>query len=39
MYDIMKKLTHYCAVANKIKQEPNTLYDAAVVVELDNPGH
>jgi len=29
MYDIMKKLTHYCVEADKIKKELNTLYDAA----------
>jgi len=37
MYDIMKKLTHYCLEADKIKKELNTLYDEAVVVELDSP--
>jgi len=37
MYDIMKKLTYYCVEADKIKKELNTLYDAAVVVELDSP--
>jgi predicted helicase len=38
MYDIMKKLTYYCVEADKIKKELNTLYDAAAIVELDNPG-
>jgi predicted helicase len=37
MYDIMKKLTHYCVKADKIKKELNTLYDAATIVELDSP--
>jgi len=37
MYDIMKKLTHYCVEADKIKKELNTLYDAAAIVELDSP--
>jgi len=37
MYDIMKKLTHYCLEAEKIKMELNTLYDAAAIVELDSP--
>jgi len=37
MYDIMKKLTHYCVEADKIKNELNTLYDAATIVELDSP--
>jgi hypothetical protein len=36
MYDIMKKLTHYCLEADKIKKELNTLYDAAAIVELDS---
>lgn len=36
MYDIMKKLTHYCVEADKIKNELNTLYDAAAIVELDS---
>jgi len=39
MYDIMKKLTYYCVEADKIKKELNTLYDKAVVVELDSPRH
>jgi len=38
MYDIMKKLTHYCLEADKIKKELNTLYDAAAIVELDSLG-
>ena len=38
MCDIMKKLTHYCVEADKIKKELNTLYDAAAIVELDSPG-
>ncbi len=37
MYDIMKKLTHYCVEADKIKNELNTLYDTATIVELDSP--
>jgi predicted helicase len=37
MYDIMKKLTYYCLEADKIKNELNTLYDAATIVELDSP--
>jgi predicted helicase len=37
MCDIMKKLTHYCVEADKIKKELNTLYDAATIVELDSP--
>ncbi len=36
MYNIMKKLTHYCVEADKIKKELNTLYDAAAIVELNS---
>jgi predicted helicase len=39
IYDIMKKLTYYCIEADKIKKELNTLYDAAIIVELDSPSY